>query len=385
MLPAILWNPSPEIIKIGFLTIRWYNCLFLAPFLIGTPILYKMFARAGRSNQEADSLRTYVMFGVIAGARLGHVIFYQWDDYKDRLLEIFLPVVFYPEFKVVGFQGLASHGAAFGVLTAIFLYVKRFKFSMTPFRISCVNRTPGTGFWSIVDYVVILTALGGASIRIGNFMNGEIIGKPTGGNYGIVFAREVYTYLSSQYEDSIEQLTMGKASGIHTNHKVSHQPIQLTIAFKQHITDEQVIKEFLENSFKKSLVYLSHLQQPMLYEPVKTPLHYTLSKGAGYQATVYTTGVLRHPAQLYEAFSCILIFVGLFWWWHKKGQLLASGRISGAFLLILFLLRFFYEFYKENQEAFEDTMQFNMGQLLSLPFVVLGLYLVLRPAPKPVK
>src|SRR5690606_30154839 len=88
----------------------------------------------------------------------------------------------------------------------------------------------------------------------------------------------------------------------------------------------------------------------------------------------------RHPAQLYEALSYVLIFILLWNIYHRKA-VLKPGFIFGIFLILLFGARFGLEFVKENQEAFEEGMKFNMGQLLSIPFVALGVYLFFRPYP----
>lgn len=87
----------------------------------------------------------------------------------------------------------------------------------------------------------------------------------------------------------------------------------------------------------------------------------------------------RHPAQLYEALSYVLIFILLWTIYHWK-SFLKPGFIFGIFLILLFGARFGLEFVKENQEAFEEGMKFNMGQLLSIPFVALGVYFLFRPS-----
>jgi phosphatidylglycerol:prolipoprotein diacylglycerol transferase len=80
----------------------------------------------------------------------------------------------------------------------------------------------------------------------------------------------------------------------------------------------------------------------------------------------------RHPAQLYESLSCILLFLLLMWIWSLKKENTRQGLMTGVFLIILFTLRFLYEFVKENQVNFEDGMQFNMGQILSIPALLFG-------------
>jgi len=85
----------------------------------------------------------------------------------------------------------------------------------------------------------------------------------------------------------------------------------------------------------------------------------------------------RHPTQLYEAIAYLIIFLILWIIYQKTKILNKSGVIFGIFLILVFSSRFFIEFFKENQVAFENQMAFNMGQLLSLPFVILGLGLLI--------
>ena len=83
--------------------------------------------------------------------------------------------------------------------------------------------------------------------------------------------------------------------------------------------------------------------------------------------------VARHPSQLYEALSCLVIFALLMWFWSQKKAKTQEGLMTGLFMVVLFGLRFFYEFLKENQSDFENQMALNMGQILSIPSVIFGL------------
>src|SRR5699024_3661265 len=108
----------------------------------------------------------------LLGSRLGLVIFYQSELFAEDPLSVFLPFQFVPEIQFTGFQGLASHGAAIGIMVAMYLYSKK------------VLKKPI--LW-ILDRIVIPVALGGMFVRIGNFMNSEIVGKPTGSDFGVIF------------------------------------------------------------------------------------------------------------------------------------------------------------------------------------------------------
>jgi len=171
---SIHWNPSPELFKIGPIVIRYYSLMFIIAFVLGLHLMKKMYIADKVSLDKLDPLFMYVVIATLLGARLGHVFFYDWAYFKDHLLEILLPVRFSPTFKIIGFRGLASHGAAIGIILALYFYSKR------------VLKKP---FLFILDRVGIVVALAGFFIRIGNLMNSEIIGKPTHSSFGFIFDR----------------------------------------------------------------------------------------------------------------------------------------------------------------------------------------------------
>ncbi len=84
----------------------------------------------------------------------------------------------------------------------------------------------------------------------------------------------------------------------------------------------------------------------------------------------------RHPAQLYESISCLVLFVILFTVWNRYKEETPRGLLVGIFFVWVFTLRFLYEFVKENQESFEANYALNMGQILSIPVVLLGIYFI---------
>jgi phosphatidylglycerol:prolipoprotein diacylglycerol transferase len=103
-------------------------------------------------------------------------------------------------------------------------------------------------------------------------------------------------------------------------------------------------------------------------------------------AFVFTSvdNIPRHPAQLYEAIFCLFLFVLMYWLWKNKRDRFAPGFMFGLMCVLFFTERFFDEFVKENQEAFEASMALNMGQILSIPFVIVGLYMMWRAKNTPV-
>ncbi len=106
----IVWNVSPEIFRIGPFAIRWYSLCFALSLILGYVILAYIFKREGVSIQELDNLVIYLFLGTILGARLGHILFYQSGYYLSHPLEII----------EVWKGGLASHGAAIGILISLY-------------------------------------------------------------------------------------------------------------------------------------------------------------------------------------------------------------------------------------------------------------------------
>ena len=261
----LYWNLDPVIVMItDSFPLKYYGALFASGLLLGYYIVRNIYKKEKLPLDNLDSLLVYVIVGTILGARLGHCFFYEPDYFLKHPLEILLPIQkIGGVYKFVGFQGLASHGGTIGVLIAIVLYCKKFK----------VN------FLWLLDRMAIGVPVTGAFIRLGNFMNSEIYGKPTNGNWGVVFQRD----------DLIP----------------------------------------------------------------------------------------RHPTQLYEAFSYLLIFGILFWMYKSERIKQAKGLLFGTFLTLLFIARFLIEFFKENQESFENNMLINMGQILSIPFILIGLTLII--------
>ena len=259
----ITWDVDPEIFRVGIFSVRWYGALFAIAFVLGYLITKKIFSREGISVKTLDRLTWYMVFGTLMGARLGHCLFYEPRYYFEHPAEI----------VQIWQGGLASHGAGLGILVALYIF-------------SRVERLP---YLWILDRLTIVVALSGFFIRMGNLMNSEIFGHPTGLPWGFAFVRSPEWY---------------------------HPPLD---------------------------------------------------------------ALPCHPTQLYEALSYLAIFAWLFMIYFKKAEKPYSGVLLGKFLTSLFTVRFFIEFLKENQVDFENGMLLNMGQLLSIPFIICGIYLLVRP------
>lgn len=176
------WAPDEVFFRIGSFGIHYYSLMFIIAFAVGYYILKKFYKNEGVSEDYLEPLFVYTVLGTLIGARLGEVFFYNWDYFQNHLVEILLPVkevadgsMFFGLIKgweFSGYRGLASHGAAIGIITAMILYRRKYKYNSV--------------LW-ILDRIVIPVSFAGIFIRIGNFFNSEIVGKYTGSSFGVVF------------------------------------------------------------------------------------------------------------------------------------------------------------------------------------------------------
>lgn len=267
MIGIIYWNFNPEIfsLRVGEISIpfTWYGVCFAVAFLLAQQLLYAIFKKDGKKVSDVDTLTIYGVSSIIAGARVGHYLFYEWQLLFESPGEWIVDLITPP------FAGLASHGATVAFLIALYLYSR--------------NRQDQPFLW-VTDRVVIAVSLGGALVRLGNLLNSEIYGTPTSLPWGFVFQREP--------------------------------------------------------------------------NPELLPM------------------VARHPTQIYESIFCLFLFMATFYLWKTRRRFLPDGIITGTFIVLLFSFRFMIEFLKNDQVEFENTMVLNMGQILSLPAILYGLYIL---------
>jgi phosphatidylglycerol:prolipoprotein diacylglycerol transferase len=254
ILSYITWNVSPEMFSIGPISVRWYGLLFASAFIFGYKVMQWVYKFENKPVSDVEQLTVYMILGTVIGARLGHCLFYNPDFYLTNPLEILK----------VWKGGLASHGAAIGIITSLYFFAKKKK--VTP-------------LW-ILDRIVIVVASGGFFIRLGNLFNSEIIGKPSEVPWAFIFTR--------------------------------------------------------------------------------------------------VDNIPRHPAQLYESIAAFIVFLILLFLYKNKRDKWNDGFLFGMFLVLIFTFRFFVEFLKEVQSSFEAGMILDMGQLLSIPFVILGIIFIAR-------
>ena len=174
LLNYVNWNVDPVMFHLGNFGLRYYSIGFLLAFFFGYVILNRMFKREKVETKYLDSLVVWMFLAVLVGARLGHCLFYEPDYFctSEHWLEIFLPFNIKTG-QFTGYQGLASHGAAIAVILMIWFF----------------SRKNNINAWWIFDRLVIVVALGGAFIRLGNLFNSEIYGVQTSLPWGFIFER----------------------------------------------------------------------------------------------------------------------------------------------------------------------------------------------------
>ncbi|GAA4314215.1 prolipoprotein diacylglyceryl transferase [Compostibacter hankyongensis] len=261
------WRADPVIFRLGAFSLRYYSVLFAGGIVFSYLFLQKIFRQEGMDSRVFEKFAIYIVAGTVAGARLGHCLFYEPGYFLRHPLEIILPWQGMPwtaDFRFTGYQGLASHGGALGIFLAVCLFSRKY-----PVRI----------LW-LLDRLSLVVPVAGAMIRLGNLMNSEIIGSPSELPWAFVFER------------------------------VDNLP--------------------------------------------------------------------RHPSQLYEALLYLSLFCVLYRLYKKTKSRSVDGILFGWFLTGLFLIRFFVEFFKANQEAFENALPLDMGQLLSIPFIIAGVILLYK-------
>ncbi|WP_370478033.1 prolipoprotein diacylglyceryl transferase [Tamlana flava] len=299
------WNPITGIDISGNFKLHFYSLMWVVAFIFGWYIMKRIFTKEKISLDYLDPLFIYTVLATMLGARLGHVLFYQSELITQDFFSIFLPFKFKGGFEFTGFQGLASHGAAIGIIIGMYLYRRKYKYKSL--------------LW-ILDRVVISVASGAIFIRIGNFINSEIIGKESGDfPLGVRFIQDYY----NKYD-------------------------AMRIAGTKNVQK----------------AYDAIAANPELVEQVP----------------------YRHPAQLYESFCYIFVFLSLWYFYSKTEKKNQTGFLFGLFLILLWTIRFFVEFVKEPQgDEYINWLGLNTGQWLSIPFILTGLYFMSVYNPKNVE
>ena len=175
ILNYINWAPNPEIVNVFGISVRYYGLLFVTGLILCISVLSWIFKRENIPSENLEKLSIYGFIGIFVGARLGHCLLYEPSYYLSHPIEMILPIKFLNEdgIKFTGYQGLASHGGALGLIISLILYSRKTKHSIL----------------DTIDLIAIVAALGGGFIRLANLMNSEIIGMPTTKSWGFIFER----------------------------------------------------------------------------------------------------------------------------------------------------------------------------------------------------
>ena len=200
----IKWAPSEVLFQIGSFGLHYYSLMFVVAFSLGYKIVEKYFVEENVSKDYLEPLFVYMVLSTLLGARLGEVFFYSWDYYQNHFLEILLPIRentngsilgFIKGYEFTGFRGLASHGAAIGIIIGIIIFQIKHKLKST--------------LW-IFDRLTVAVTLGGVFIRLGNFFNSEIVGKYTDSDFGVIFENrgEILPRHPAQLYESIGYLLL---------------------------------------------------------------------------------------------------------------------------------------------------------------------------------
>lgn len=250
----MIWNINPVLFHIGSLEIRYYGAFFALSLYCAYMLARHMAKKKNLSIEALDNLAVYLIIGLVVGARLGHIFFYESDYYLSNPVEILK----------VWKGGLASHGAAIGTLLAYGLFLLKNK---------------AVKVFDFADIIAVVAAFPIAFVRLGNFFNSEIYGRVTEVPWAVTFAR-------------IDDLP-------------------------------------------------------------------------------------RHPSQLYEFSMGVVLFAILYTLWVKTNKTQKPGFFLGLLFAIYFSMRFMVEFFKE-YPLHENFFNLTTGQMLSLPFILFGLFILLK-------
>ncbi|SBV93318.1 prolipoprotein diacylglyceryl transferase [uncultured Dysgonomonas sp.] len=328
MLSFITWDVNPEAFSLFGREIRWYGILWAAGVLCTTIVVQKMYKSEKLPEKWFDSLFLYVLTGLVIGARLGHCLFYDPVYYLSNPLKILM----------VWEGGLASHGGAIGMTIGVCLYSLKITGQKMNWKHLGIFALIGLVLGGLCQYIYGLTVSSSPSLGFGEsaFM-GFLIG---------ICVSMVYTTREMTVK-TLDRLVVGVAIGATS--------IRL-------------------GNLMNSEIYGGPTTLPWGFNFIRDPKwHQPLNMGGSGELPC-------HPTQIYEALFYLFLFgLGLYLY-YKTNARNRTGLILGISLIGIFFSRFCIEFIKNIQEPFEvemiDTFGINMGQLLSIPFVIWGIWLL---------
>lgn len=214
------------LLKTGPLEIYWYGLLLVLGFLFYLFFTRWVFKKAGQSVQRLETLFIYLFIGFFIGARLGHIFFYQWPYYSKNPGEIIK----------IWEGGLNSHGATLGLLAAYFLFYFLEKRKNKEFK-----------FYQYSDLLVIAIPFVAMMVRIGNFINAEVLGRTTNLPWGIVYpglGEKIARHPVQIYEAMAALIIFFILLGIYLNKKT--KPYLMTFLFFLLYFGSRFILEFFK-------------------------------------------------------------------------------------------------------------------------------------------
>ncbi len=249
----VVWDINPIALKIGPLQIHWYGIFFATGLLLAYLLGEWIFKKEKKESKLLEPLFLYIVIGIVVGARLFHVLFYDPIYFLHHPLEIFQ----------VWKGGLASHGGAIGALLGVYFFSRKYNIN----------------FWWLFARAMPSTFILAAFIRIGNFFNSEIVGTKTSVPWGVIFTRK--------------------------------------------------------------------------------------------------DDVIRHPVVIYESISYLIIFLITVYLYKKMPKEQFTKTVPGLAISLAFAIRFILEFFKTSQAEFASYLPLSMGQILSIPFIIGGIFLII--------
>jgi prolipoprotein diacylglyceryltransferase len=345
----LIWDADPILFTVGGFPVGWYGVLFGLGFLLSQRVMYLVYRREGKV--VLDVLLLYLMAGCIIGARITHCLFYDPAYYLSHPLSILR----------VWEGGLASHGAALGMIAALYLFSRRH---------------PDHHFLWLIDRIAIVALMTGALVRVGNFINGEIVGTPTHSGFGVVFVPQSRVAVLRGFP-SVRELHVTRREDDRSA-PPGNIPVTMTLDMDLQRTPKELAFWYLTHTLLPAIQWNAVVKGTFTgltgagSVPVLTPL------AGGWRAEIPAWGIARHPVQLYEGLSALLLAIGLFIVWWRRKAATPGGSLLGWCFILLFTIRFFLEFMKEDVTPIESGLPLKVGQMLSIPFVLLGIWMVRR-------
>lgn len=324
LLAAIDWSANPIALTVFGRPIAWYGIFWATGVALTAFVVYKMFKNEKFPEDWFDSFFMHVVIALIIGARLGHCLFYDPVDYLSNPIDLIK----------VWEGGLSSHGGAIGMLIGVCIF--------------SLKKTKNKINWKLLAIAALIGIVAG---RIG---------------HAIFNTDEPFSIIDMSNNLMLGSIIMGLSIGVCIALVYNSSPMCIKML------DRLIVGVCIGATF----IRLGNLMNSEIYGG-----HTTLPWGFNFlnDPAWHAAGALpSHPTQLYEAltyFTLFLITMFLYWRTSAKEK---TGLLLGVTLIGIFGSRILIESIKNVQVAFEEGMWLNLGQILSIPFLLWGIWLVWR-------